>query len=144
MNPPHTARQNSRQPSSPPVSDSKSFFDLQSTKHLTAGYGHRQESKIKKTGKGMRGTSDAWGRSPDAGGERRQIRICSFSRGFGAFFVVFFKSCLVDCKGVSFSLKKKKKKPHLVPSRWYFSIKCVLFSWIGFLFEKLLSQWEVK
>ncbi|WZZ44245.1 hypothetical protein YC2023_040504 [Brassica napus] len=48
VNPPHTARQNSRQPSSPPVSDSRSFFDLQSTKHLTAGYGHRQESKIKK------------------------------------------------------------------------------------------------
>ncbi|KAL0677626.1 hypothetical protein Bca4012_005607 [Brassica carinata] len=47
VNPPHTARQNSRQPSSPPVSDSRSFFDLQSTKHLTAGYGHRQESKIK-------------------------------------------------------------------------------------------------
>ncbi|KAF3542491.1 hypothetical protein DY000_02005940 [Brassica cretica] len=39
VNPPHTARQNSRQPSSPPVSDSRSFFDLQSTKHLTAGLG---------------------------------------------------------------------------------------------------------
>ncbi|KAF2579567.1 hypothetical protein F2Q68_00004042 [Brassica cretica] len=52
VNPPHTARQNSIQPSSPPVSDSRSFFDLQSTKHLTAGYGHRQESKIKKQGKG--------------------------------------------------------------------------------------------
>ncbi|KAF2610226.1 hypothetical protein F2Q70_00010942 [Brassica cretica] len=37
VNPPHTARQNSIQPSSPPVSDSRSFFDLQSTKHLTAG-----------------------------------------------------------------------------------------------------------